>query len=375
MSSAERVFVSSVGRKGPCNDRPVNNFFDKVLMMDKRGRESPHKRYGNIFIHHDGALGDALLSLPCIRALREETGFIHMAGRADVASFLKETGLVEEALSSDSRIFSSLYTDEVEPRTIEFLSGFDRAMIFTVKCDSLMVRNMRKLAPAAQIVHSIPPDGSGFHVADYRLGQLQGAERGAEFFTPLRMPSAYMERARELLKERGSADPGPVIALHPGSGGKHKCWPLERYIELMERAGQDSRLSFVVLTGPAEEGETVEKLAEFARNRKRVLSVRDADLMTAAALLCLCSAYVGNDSGVSHLAGAVGCPSVVLFGPTKPALWRPLGGRVRVIARDSLAEISVGEVHRAISHCLETWTAKGIFSSALLCRDPAPSRA
>ncbi len=122
-----------------------------------------------------------------------------------------------------------------------------------------------------------------------------------------------------------------MIAVHPGSGGRLKCWPLERYFELIDCLQSDG--AFVILfTGDAEAGEVREGASRYARGRKNTLHTAGLGLMSAAGLLSHCSLYVGNDSGFSHLAGILGRPTIVLFGPTDPFIWKPLGPRVKTVS-------------------------------------------
>ncbi|MGE0682262.1 MAG: glycosyltransferase family 9 protein, partial [Candidatus Binatia bacterium] len=105
----------------------------------------------------------------------------------------------------------------------------------------------------------------------------------------------------------------------------------------------------LILLGPAEEKETKEW-------RTVGETVTGLSLIQVAALLSRAELYLGNDSGVSHLAGAVGARGLVLFGPTQPQKWRPLGGSLSVVQNTayravfpnsegiSLDEISVDEV-------------------------------
>ena len=85
--------------------------------------------------------------------------------------------------------------------------------------------------------------------------------------------------------------------------------------------------------------------------------LKDLDLPTVAAVARLASAFVGNDSGVSHLAAAVGAPGVVIFGPTDPARWRPIGpggdAQIRVLRGEPIDSIEAREVADAISKFVE----------------------
>src|SRR3989304_1407763 len=124
------------------------------------------------FIYHDGALGDVLLSLPSIRALRKDFGFVHLAGRPDVARFLKESGTIDEASSSDSGLYVSLYEVKPDARVKDFLMQFDRAFVFTVRDDSALIAAMGGIIPRTKAVITIPPEGTRTHVTEFRLGQL-----------------------------------------------------------------------------------------------------------------------------------------------------------------------------------------------------------
>jgi hypothetical protein len=86
-------------------------------------------RKGKVFLHHDGALGDTLLSLPCIRLIRESASLVHIAGRRDVAEFLHKAGIVDEHSSAGSGLYSSLYTECPDERVRGFLSGFDASFV------------------------------------------------------------------------------------------------------------------------------------------------------------------------------------------------------------------------------------------------------
>lgn len=298
------------------------------------------------FIHHDGALGDVLLSLPCFSALRAEGDLLHLAARPDVAALLREAGLVDEASSSDSGLFSPLYNGTVDDRARAFLAQFDRVFLFTASRGSALAAACGKAVPGTATVITVPPAGGRTHVAMFRHQQLGS---GAPFPEGpfLRPPRWSRERAAALLTRSGYDFTGPLIAVHPGSGGRSKCWPVERYEALIGRMQREWGAFVAVLTGPAEEGAVAERMERLSRGAPQMLHLRGAELTVASAALHGCSLYAGNDSGVSHLAAASGCPCVVLFGPTDPLLWGPVGPAVRSIVSPSLADL---EVDRVLQH-------------------------
>jgi len=121
----------------------------------------------------------------------------------------------------------------------------------------------------------------------------------------------------------------PVAAVHPGSGGAWKCWPVERFVEAVDRL-MASGCSVVLIQGPSDDAVVANVLSAVRGTRPPVAA--DLAVDELAAFLCLCSAYLGNDSGVTHLAAAAGVPTVALFGPTDPAVWGPRGRRVTLLA-------------------------------------------
>ncbi len=104
----------------------------------------------------------------------------------------------------------------------------------------------------------------------------------------------------------------------------------------------------MVILGPAEA--SIEPIFREAG----VAVLKDLDLPTVAAIARIAAAFVGNDSGVSHLAAAVGASGVAIFGPTDPARWRPLGcGRIDILRREPIDSIEVREVAGALLKFVE----------------------
>ena len=145
-----------------------------------------------------------------------------------------------------------------------------------------------------------------------------------------------------------------TIALAPGSGSPRKNWPVESWIELAHTlvdSGKASRL--LLLTG---EVEAANGLRDTVEDGLRALPVRHLDhapLPEVAAALAGCTGFVGNDSGITHLAAGIGIPTVALFGPTDPAVWSPVGERATVLTappgeEGGLAKLEVLEVAEAL---------------------------
>ncbi|MGE5172292.1 MAG: glycosyltransferase family 9 protein [Betaproteobacteria bacterium] len=302
-------------------------------------------------IHHDGALGDALLSLTCIDAIKADSSSVHVQGRQDVVAFLKETGCVDAASSSGASAYASLYT-AADLDTRKFLSRFDRAFVFTARSDSPLPANIGALIPDTRTVGTIPPDDVKIHVALYRLAQLFPDRLSAE--PPvLHCSQQSRDGSQSLIEAAGYVGGRMLIAVHPGSGGKSKCWRLDRYFELVVKLRKSCNPFFLLFSGPAEGLHMKKQIDRFSLGCDDVLHVSGMELIQAASLLSLCSLYIGNDSGFTHLAAAMGCAVIALFGPTDPVLWRPTGPRVEVVSAGfpgSLDEITVASVYeKAVS--------------------------
>jgi ADP-heptose:LPS heptosyltransferase len=130
----------------------------------------------------------------------------------------------------------------------------------------------------------------------------------------------------------GPAPSRDYVVLHPGAGGKRKRWPAEGFAEIARRCRQLG-YDVLVTSGPADD-EAVEAVVAACQKGPDGLAPRvlaGLGLPELACILAGASAFVGNDSGITHLAGLVGAPTVAIFGPFDPAYWAPLGRRVTVV--------------------------------------------
>jgi ADP-heptose:LPS heptosyltransferase len=140
------------------------------------------------------------------------------------------------------------------------------------------------------------------------------------------------EESSKILEHQGLAGKGraSLLGIHPGSGSLKKNWPLAGFLAMAgEVANREWATPFFIL-GPVEM-ERNPDWADQIRGRGFPL-LTDITLSILAGVLKQCRYYLGNDSGVSHLAAALGVTTLVLFGPTDPALWAPRGPKMAVIS-------------------------------------------
>jgi len=289
-----------------------------------------------IFIHHSGALGDLLLSLPAIETLRASGDVVHLSGRRDVVDFLIKIGYIHETSDSDSSLFLPLFTGIYDSAIRHFLGGFDKVYVFTVNGSSEFVKHMHSMVRNLWVIHTIPPPGTRMHVSKFRLQQILPHDNftvtGCSPLSTLTTASIYMEKAMEMLENAGYDFKKPLTAIHPGSGGRWKCWPFDHCKGLAMKLREAGDHFLLLLSGPAEEGELKKGTESLAATLgKGCLHASGLELITVASLLSLCDFYIGNDSGITHLASFLTKKGIALFGPTDPALWRPIHNGYMVI--------------------------------------------
>jgi ADP-heptose:LPS heptosyltransferase len=214
--------------------------------------------------------------------------------------------------------------------------SFDAALAFTRDGD--LVRGLAALAPRVTAHDPRPPAGE--HAARWLASAAQGIAPDAAPSPPVceATPDEASQAAQWLRRL-----PEGFVAVHPGSGSPAKNWPTDRFAAALEAAGASGR--YLLIEGPAD-AESAAPLRAGAAALARSLPPR-----VLGAILSRARVYVGNDSGVSHLAAAWGAPTVALFGPTDPAVWSPVGPRVTVVrsADGRMDGIAVEQVLTAIS--------------------------
>ncbi len=298
----------------------------------------------NIVVIRPGAIGDTLLTFPILRALRDNfTGpHITLVGNAAVLPLALATGLVAEVLDYQSPLWSELFSSAGihAPALRSLLKGTDLAICWLRDPDHLVEHNLQQAGvQQLTIAPGRPPEGERIHVIAY-LARTVGV-------------SAEWTFAQNVGRGVGQSVEAP-IAIHPGSGGARKCWPIEKFAAVIEWLWQRRRPVLVVI-GPAD-GERLDYLRQHLDPPEPELLTLlvNAPLIEVAQQLEGCRCYLGNDSGVTHLAALLGLSTVALFGPSDPAVWGPVGRLVKVIYEPDLANLAVdsvvAQIEMLISH-------------------------
>ena len=305
-----------------------------------------------ILVLHPGALGDIILSLPALAALRRQfpSSRITVAGNTDYLPY-SNWGHADRVISLAALPLHSFYIGgELQGKEAEWWNPFDLLISWTGSGDAEFERSLAALHKSAVVASWRPKHGELRHVSRIFMDSLQPWVPLQERVRAARIliPADATSEAREWLMQRRSLPAKPLVAIHPGASGGGKRWSLERFRSVAELVGPSHDL--LLIEGPAEPGLAIE-LARDLPADKRIIAA-SLPLRLLAAVLSCCDAYLGNDSGISHVAAALGLRSVVIFGPTPPEQWSPSGPSVAVL-RD-ISGCSACELAQQDGHsCLE----------------------
>jgi heptosyltransferase-3 len=303
---------------------------------------------------HPGALGDVLLAVPALAHLRTLGFRTTLAVPGRLVRLFQDSSLVDAALDLEGGLaLHGLFEEPPGASALQALAGYDAIVSWFGAGDPAFRASLAVLGRRVVVARAAPSPGSGRHASRHLVETLAplGPVPTAVSWTRLRVVESDRARARAWLAAR-ELRPADAVVFQPGAGSLAKVWP--GFAALARRLG-DRGLPVIALAGPAD-GPVVDSLLGSGAVAENAWA-RDWSLREIAALLSLVRATVGNDSGPSHLAAAVGCPTVAVFGPTDPAVWAPVGPHVRVVAgRPSTAPwagVDVGRVEAALQHLLD----------------------
>ena len=286
-----------------------------------------------------GALGDLVCLGPALRAIahRHLDATLELMARAELARFAVGRMSIEAGHSIDRREVSSLFRIDAgaDPAAHTFFGQFRRIYSFFAAEDHNFRRSLRAAASGEVSFHRFRPPGDA-HIARLYLDSIGASGDPVE--SRVDLAKSDFDSADRVLDRVGAAR-GQFCLLFPGSGSLTKNWPLDRFVKLA--SDLPSRVKPIAMLGPAETA------MESHFRERQVAALKGLELEAVAALAHHARAFVGNDSGVSHLAAAAGARGVVIYGPTDPVRWQPLG-EVTVMRREPLNALAVGEVLQAL---------------------------
>ena len=289
-----------------------------------------------VLVVHPGGLGDVLLGLPALRAIRAAypSSALGLLAAQAVGDLLACCGEVDRVFPLEGAALTELLVGP-EGMGIDlrrWLEACDLAVGWMPDPDGTLAESIRQCG-VDRIVLQPATAGSELcstatqHQSE-KLLQSSGPVHGPIDHQPLLLPSRLHQEGMHLLSTLGLS--GDVVGIHPGSGSPHKCSPPERLAQLIEEVSGQGWTP-VLLEGPAD-GPAVRALLKRCKHPPAVAS--GVSLASMAAFLVRLQFFVGHDSGLTHLSSALGVPTLALFGPTDPRRWGPAGKHVAVVTGD-----------------------------------------
>jgi ADP-heptose:LPS heptosyltransferase len=337
----------------------------------------------NILIIDFGQLGDVVMSLPALRAIRARfpnarisvaagkpsSEIVEMSGHADAViaidrvalrdgfkplSILRIFRVVKDVRGRQFDFVIDLHSLS-ETNLMGFLSGAQQRLFSRRRGRSLdFLSNFRPRPPLEE-------NNRTRHQVDRYLDVLRPL--GIEDAPRLAKLASRPETDREVsaLLHKAKADIGaPLVGLFPGAGHESRRWPLERFAQLAETFDRSDGVRSVVFLGPEERSLVSQIKGSFPSSSVILDRLTIPQLAAALARLAV---FVSNDTGPMHIAAAVGVPIVLLLDRRAPETYIPLGDPKHVIYSAAIPEIPVADVYEATRALLAAGRTATLFAS------------
>jgi len=303
----------------------------------------------SICVLFPGALGDFLCFLPALQLLAADAQ-VDLFACTEFADLVPPTVKVR---SSECYEITRLFVPDAakEQRLHEFFGAYTSIYSWLGSQQVEFVSRLKLMSQGRARIYPFRPDGNPMHQRDYYLSCL-GARKPCQQIPMLALRAEAVAWAEGYWRRQFLGGKG-VLVLTPGSGAREKNWPAEYFRAVAQWWRDETRGAVVVLIGPVEEDR-----GGWGPLLDHSVFARSLNLAQVAALLARSDLYLGNDSGITHLAAALGVRTVALFGPSDVRQWKPQGERVTVLNRNIECSPCERDVMEACPHrkCLTALT-------------------
>ncbi len=307
----------------------------------------------SVLLFRLGGLGDLLVAFPSIYLLRKKLApcSITLICREEYGSLLKEAGVVDNLISEGDASLAPLFAGSpyLDGELSRWLEDFSLILGWMQKKSSLQIEGSlhtqkRKKCRFFVFKPTYPGQISQFFF-DITVKFLnKGATPPFNECRILPIGLSQKEEGLKMFNNRILKEDEKIVVVHPGSGSEDKCWPFRNFIKIITQLSIKG-VKGVVVTGMAEG--RIESDLEGAALPRSWTWLRNPPLLRLAGLLSCAHIYLGNDSGVTHLAAACGTQVVALFRKDLLAKWKPYGN-VSVFSGESISDIKFDAVLEAV---------------------------
>ena len=265
-----------------------------------------------------------MLALPVLTALKERhrSASLHLIGHPSLVDVLPGRSVIDAMHSIEGSEFRELLGDSerMRPAIVEFFRQFGLIVVWAADHNGSVRATLKSLGIPRVVAHSPGlREDTNQHATERFRDTVKGLIPPGELPESGLSPTESDRRsgAQWLLTNGIDPECEHIIAVHPGSGSVSKCWPSDRFAVVI-RALLRHRVRVVLIQGPADEEVTQAVARQVPAPLPRL---RDASLSRVVCVLSGCDEFLGNDSGMTQLATALGLPTVAVFGPTDPRIW------------------------------------------------------
>jgi ADP-heptose:LPS heptosyltransferase len=263
----------------------------------------------NVLLYHYGALGDFITLFPLLEQIRKlrECSSVTLLGKPEFGRIAIKFNLLDSILDADSSANRLFFTMESSIQLADKLSTYSLLIIFS--SESSPVLTNCKMYFNGPIVHQVPFPSVPQPITDYHLSILR-------VITDV----AFQNQA---ILKKDALNKSKTVFIHPGSGSTIKNWPMEKFLEIATYLRlRDYEIRWI--SGPAEENMNI---------TNNDIIYKHKSLETLCDYFIQGGLYIGNDSGITHLAAFCGCDIVAIFGPSDPQIWAPKGhGKIIIVS-------------------------------------------
>lgn len=302
-----------------------------------------------ILVIRGGAIGDFILTLPVLSALRERfpKSSIAVMGYPHIVQLAQLGGLADEVKSIESRQLAPFFAPNAKlpEETVKYFGEAAVIISYLYDPDEIFQDNVFRCFHGTFIVGPHRPSETlKIHATETFLKPL---ERLA-IFSPDPTPRIKIQK-----ESKNNQKNFIWVAAHPGSGSENKNWPENKWAKLFEELSHIENIKILLIGGEAE-GQKLDRLASIIPNEKLELA-RSLPLKDLAVRMNNCDVFIGHDSGITHLAAALGLDGIALWGPSELAIWRPRSDKFQIIQNAiGINYITVDEVLCALKNILRT---------------------
>ncbi len=310
----------------------------------------------NILVIHQGALGDVILSFPALVQLKQQRDIdLSILCANQIGRLACKLNVAERHFPVERSRFCGLFSADINRDMADFINSYD-TVVFIGFSDEIVDNISRNHRGTTYKITPRPPAEAQRHVGRHIIRQFvsRGLLKDVGNIGRQSGPgNGFSLGEHNTDGFVGSPQQNSLVIIHPGAGSKRKRWPFKGFLEVAGALKKTDFAQVIFLVGPAE-ADLLMSIKERARKGKFSLGQgvglgdklprgncaghsRDywycniQDLSEALALIEASSFFIGNDSGLTHLAAFLGVATVAIFGPSSPKRWAPMGNCVKLL--------------------------------------------